>query len=341
MRLCQWSCFLVVGQKREMSKRSKQSLCSLSGSFIHFGSDALSLKKKRIFIAGTVVRERIQPGLLKLHLQLGESLLLEGAFSHHARPCVLNEEAPDSSPCGRENSLERPCLGLTLLRQLKHSMDRIRPPLLGENKMLKCQLLNGLSETQAWTDCSVVSVREGDDGWKELEMRRGREKARALHHPHLCSLLWIKNRHLVAASAAASGNTARSGLDGETTYPSTNHWHPSWEGKQSDNPDRCPIILKGSLHSRLGNFTSRDFRVKFKASQRSQGHHLRCENRLWEQRFLLLLFRLAKDQFSAIHHKAHYEAIGRFGLKDTCLCLLVQVILRLLIWETATVPSCH
>lgn len=28
-----------------------------------------------------------------------------------------------------------------------------------ENKMLKRQLLNGLSETQAWTDCSVVSVR--------------------------------------------------------------------------------------------------------------------------------------------------------------------------------------
>ncbi|XP_068273021.1 uncharacterized protein [Nyctibius grandis] len=41
----------------------------------------------------------------------------------------------------------------------------------------------------------------------------------------------------------------------------------------------------------------------------------RCENRLWEQRFLLLLFRLAK---------AHYKPSARLELEDTCLRLLVK-----------------
>lgn len=36
-----------------------------------------------------------------------------------------------SSPCGGENSLESPCLGLTPLRPLERSMDRVRPLLHG------------------------------------------------------------------------------------------------------------------------------------------------------------------------------------------------------------------
>ncbi|CAN0293778.1 unnamed protein product, partial [Bubo scandiacus] len=67
----------------------------------------------------------------------------------------------------------------------------------------------------------------------------------------------------------------------------------------------------------------------------------RCENRLWEQCFLLLPFCLAKDQFSAIHHQTSplpaptpqllmgmLEKRARLGLEDMCLHLLVQVLVE-------------